>query len=65
MAKTRPDNSATIHRHLDAQIELAEWLQRAATPNGATLVGAEPQLTMLAMALATHVCRLRTIRALM
>ena len=57
------DNSE-IRQRLDEQIKLADCLQRAATPHGKTLVGAEPQLMLLATALATHVDKLREIRDL-
>ena len=63
MPKTT-DNSEIIRQRLDEQIRLIYWLQQAAEPNGKTLAGAAPQLTALAMALTTHVGKLREIRSL-
>jgi hypothetical protein len=62
MTRKKPDPSE-IHQRLDEQIELAGWLQRAAMPHDETLAGAALQLAVLAMALTTHVGKLREIRS--
>lgn len=65
MAKTNRDNSENIRHRIDAQIELAEWLARAAAPTGDTLMGAVPQFVLLATALGAHVGKLKEIRKLL
>ena len=60
----RKTDSSEIRQRLDEQIELAEYLRRAAAPHDATLAGAAPQFTLLATALAAPVGKLREIRDL-
>jgi hypothetical protein len=64
MARAKLDTQE-IRQRLDEQIELAGWLRRAAEPHDATLFGASPQFKLLAVALATHVGKLRELRGLM
>ncbi len=61
----RKADTSEIRQRLDEQIELAGWLQRAATPNDATLFGSSPQFMLLATALGAHVGKLRELRGLL
>lgn len=52
-----------LHDRLARRVDTAEAIAIAALPDGATMTGAVPMLTVLSTALESHVCDLRQIRA--
>lgn len=64
MTRTNRDNSEIVRQRINQEIETAELIRRAAVPHDKTLVGAAPQLAVLAATLAVHVDKLKEIRSL-